>query len=106
LLRKVFKYFELIFWVASLALLGLMSPGSDPHFSLCIFRMLEINFCPGCGLGHSISYLSRGNIQASLSAHPLGIFALMVILFRIYKLLQLHFFSQIIKNNYAIRNQQ
>jgi len=102
-LRKVFKYFELIFWVASLALLGLMSPGSDPHFSLCIFRMLEINFCPGCGLGHSISYLFHGNIQASFSSHPLGIFAVIIILFRIYKLFQLHILSKKLKNNYAIR---
>lgn len=87
------KYFELIFWITSMTMLALMQPGSDHYFSLCIFKMAGINFCPGCGLGHSISYLFHGNIQASFSSHPLGIFAVIIILFRVYKLLQLHFFS-------------
>jgi len=80
-----------------------MSPGTEPHLSLCIFKFLGITFCPGCGLGHSISYLFHGNIQASFSSHPLGIFAVIIILFRIYKLLQLHILSKKIKTNYAIR---
>lgn len=74
-------------------MLALMQPGSDPHFSLCIFKMLGITFCPGCGLGNSISYLFHGNIQDSFSSHPLGIFAVFIILLRVYKLMQLHFFS-------------
>jgi len=102
--RLVFRhYFELMFWILSLIFLALMSPGTEPHLSLCIFKFLGITFCPGCGLGHSISYLFHGNIQASFSSHPLGIFAVIIILFRIYKLLQLHILSKKIKNNYAIR---
>lgn len=102
--RLVFKhYFELMFWILSIIFLALMSPGTEPHLSLCIFKFLGITFCPGCGLGHSISYLFHGNIQASFSSHPLGIFAVIIILFRIYKLLQLHILSKKIKNNYAIR---
>jgi hypothetical protein len=89
--KKIFKYFELTFWITSLTLLAVMSPGNDAHFSFCVFKMLGIDFCPGCGLGHSISYLFHGNLQASLSSHPLGIFALIIILSRIYKLLQSHF---------------
>jgi hypothetical protein len=80
-----------------------MSPGTEPHLSLCIFKFFGITFCPGCGLGHSISYLFHGNIQASFSSHPLGFFAVIIILFRIYKLLLLHILSKKIKNNYAIR---
>jgi len=82
-------------------LLALMSPGTDPHYSLCIFKLIGIDFCPGCGLGHSISHLFRGDLQASFSAHPLGIFAVIIILFRIYKLLLLHLPKKI---TYATRH--
>jgi hypothetical protein len=99
-MRTLFKYSELIFWIVSIILLAIMEPGTDPHFSFCMFKLLGINFCPGCGLGHSISYLFQGNMRASLSSHPLGIFAVIIILLRIYKLLQLHF-SKL--NSYAVR---
>jgi hypothetical protein len=79
-----------------------MKPGTDPHYSFCIFKLFGINFCPGCGLGHSISYLFHGDIKASFASHPLGIFAVIIILLRIYKLLQLHF-SKL--NSYAVRQQ-
>ena len=90
-MRIQLKYFELIFWIAGLTALAVMSPGTDPHYSLCIFKLSGIEFCPGCGLGHSISYLSHGDLPASFASHPLGIFAVPVIVFRIYKLLKFHF---------------
>jgi hypothetical protein len=99
-MRAILKYSELIFWIVSIILLAIMEPGSDLHYSFCIFKLVGINFCPGCGLGHSISYLFHGNIKASFASHPLGIFAVIIILLRIYKLLQLHFSKP---NSYAIR---
>lgn len=96
------RYFELIFWLASISALALMQPDSNPHFSFCIFKLLGIKFCPGCGLGHSISYLFHGNVKASFASHPLGIFAVIVIQFRIYKLLVLRLSPQKLNNNYAI----
>jgi hypothetical protein len=96
------RYFELAFWVASLVALAVMDPATDVHYSFCFFRFIGINFCPGCGLGHAISFLFHGDIPASFSAHPLGIFALMIILFRIYKLSFLRFFSKPKNNHYAI----
>lgn len=95
------KYFELIFWISSITFLALMQPGSDSHFSLCIFKTLGVSFCPGCGLGHSISYLFHGDIQASFSSHPLGLFAVIIILLRVYKLIHLHFISKKINNDYG-----
>src|SRR5687767_7381344 len=100
-MKLLTKYFELIFWIASLIWLAIIEPAAD-HFSLCIFKWLGIHFCPWCGLGHSISYLFHGNIAASFSSHPLGIFAVAVIIFRIYKLLKHHLLSKKI-NHYAIR---
>jgi Protein of unknown function (DUF2752) len=82
------RYFELAFWSAALILLGLMPPDTDTHYSFCLFRLIGIKFCPGCGLGHSISYLFHGNINQSLSSHPLGIFAVITILSRILKLIR------------------
>lgn len=80
------KNLELIFWPTSLLLLVLMDPQSNSHFSLCIFKFIGLSFCPGCGLGHSISFLFHGNITASLHAHILGIPAVIIILIRIFKL--------------------
>jgi hypothetical protein len=87
------RYFELSFWIAALLLLACMDPRTEMHYSFCIFKLTGIKFCPGCGLGHSISYLFHGDLHASFTAHPLGIFAVLVIAFRIYKLSRLHIFS-------------
>ncbi|MEO6839064.1 MAG: DUF2752 domain-containing protein [Ginsengibacter sp.] len=101
-MKQLFRqYFELTAWVTALILLALMNPGTDTHYSFCIFKFFRVKFCPGCGLGHSISYLFHGDIRASFSAHPLGIFALVVILFRIYKLSLLHIFSHTQTKNYG-----
>jgi Protein of unknown function (DUF2752) len=88
------KYFELFSWLFSLTALAVMQPTTDSHYSLCLFKMLGWQFCPGCGLGHSISWFFHGNVRASLSAHPLGIFAIFVILSRIFTLLRVHVFSK------------
>jgi hypothetical protein len=97
------KYFELSFWIAVLVLLAVMPPGTDPHYSFCIFKLVGFKFCPGCGLGHSISYLFHGDIRKSFSTHPLGIFAVIIIPGRIYNLFRLHIFSKTIKHNYGIQ---
>jgi hypothetical protein len=68
-----------------------MNPAGDTHYSLCFFKWAGISFCPGCGLGHSISWLFRGEIMASFKAHPLGIFAIAVLLHRIYILIKNRF---------------
>ena len=96
------RYFELIFWIIAIGTLAIMPPSFNPHYSFCLFKMIGINFCPGCGLGHSISHLFHGNFEASFLAHPLGAFAILIIALRIYKLVQLHIFQN--KNSsYAIR---
>ncbi|MEO8109690.1 MAG: DUF2752 domain-containing protein [Ginsengibacter sp.] len=78
--------FEIFFWVIALLLLAFMKPDLDAHYSFCILKFIGFERCPGCGLGHSISYIFHGDIRRSFAAHPLGIFALIVILARIYKL--------------------
>jgi len=63
-----------------------MEPGANTHFSLCLFRWAGFDFCPGCGLGHSITWFFHGEVERSLRAHPLGIFAIAILLMRIYTL--------------------
>ncbi|MEO9004519.1 MAG: DUF2752 domain-containing protein [Ginsengibacter sp.] len=82
-------YLELIAWSATLVLLVLMDT-TESHFSLCIFKLIGIGHCPGCGIGHSISYLLHGDIQKSLDTHPLGMFAIPVLFYRIYQLSLFH----------------
>lgn len=86
------KYFELTAWIVALVSLAFMTPTTDVHYSLCVFKFIGITYCPGCGLGHAISYFFHGNVKESFNAHPLGIFAIIVILARIYKLSCLHIF--------------
>ena len=97
------RYFELAAWVISIVLLATMDPHLDAHFSFCLFHFVGIPFCPGCGLGHSISFLFRGELHNSFSAHPLGLFAVLVILFRVYQLIFLHIFTTSKLKQHGIR---
>jgi hypothetical protein len=88
LIRKYFvNYFEVVVWITALLLLAFMSP-TDAHASLCPFSASGITFCPGCGLGHSISWLFRGNVDESFHAHPLGWLAVLILTWRIFTLIR------------------
>ncbi|NOX85870.1 MAG: DUF2752 domain-containing protein [Chlorobi bacterium] len=97
-MKKAFGFlwqnFELFFWIGALLSLFFMEPAGD-HFSLCPLKNMGFEYCPGCGLGHSIHYAMRLDIADSFTNHPLGIFGLVVIILRIYKLIKLNF-----KTNY------
>ncbi len=93
-------YFELSVWITALILLAFMAP-TDNHASLCPLNSTGVAFCPGCGLGHSISWLFHGNISASIKSHPLGIAAVFVLLTRIYTLIKYNI-SDISKPNKPI----
>lgn len=86
LFSDIWRHNEFIFWGCSLGILAFSDPYGH-HYTLCLFSMAGIDFCPGCGLGHAISFLFRGMIEASIQAHPLGIPALLFILLRMYRLL-------------------
>ena len=79
--------FEAIFWFTALCLLALLNPAAD-HFSLCPFSHAGLTFCPGCGLGRSINLFFHGEVLASFYQHPLGIFAVIILSFRIINLTQ------------------
>lgn len=87
-MNTIKKYFsiELLFWIIALIYLALVNPTQE-HFSFCILKQFGISWCPGCGIGHSISYLLHGNIIKSFDTHVLGTFALLVIVYRIVRLI-------------------
>jgi len=87
LIKQFFrKHFELLFWVSALIALVITDPSTAGQYSLCPLKLMGITWCPGCGLGHSISWLLHGNIKNSWHAHWFGVPALGIILYRIYEL--------------------
>ncbi|MGB9663920.1 MAG: DUF2752 domain-containing protein [Ignavibacteria bacterium] len=79
------KNLELIFWVGGLAYLAFIQ--EQNHLSFCPIKNLGFQFCPGCGIGNSISLIYHLKILESLKAHPLGLFAFIIIIFRIIQLI-------------------
>ena len=83
--KWVSKNMELLFWPAALVLLFFMHTDS-PQQSLCFFRFIGLQSCPGCGIGHAIHEALHLRFSQSFQAHFFGIPAVAIILHRIYSL--------------------
>jgi len=81
---------EAFIWICGLFYLIVFNTPETTHFTICPISNLGFDFCPGCGLGNSISYLFKGNIEASFLSHPLGIFAFIIIVMRIISLIKIN----------------
>ncbi|SFE43593.1 DUF2752 domain-containing protein [Thermophagus xiamenensis] len=81
------KHLEAYIWIGAIIALALTDP-TESHLSLCPLKNAGFQYCPGCGLGHSISWLFRGEWAASFNAHPLGIPAVIILLTRSIMLLK------------------
>jgi hypothetical protein len=79
--------FEAIVWTTGLTSLAIL-PESSQHISICPFYNLGFDFCPGCGLGRSISFLFHGQFERSFQIHPLALFAVIVLSLRVFQLLK------------------
>lgn len=77
---------EAVLWTIALLYLLFINPYEVQKFTLCPFHNMGIEYCPGCGLGRSISFLYHGDFIHSLKTHPLGIAAFILILLRIIQL--------------------
>jgi hypothetical protein len=88
--RKYFNLigFEALIWISGLIYLAIFSPLDQTHFTICPLANAGFDYCPGCGLGHSITQLFHGNFIQSFNTHPLGFFALIIILHRIFTLIK------------------
>lgn len=91
---------ELVFWVLALVMLATaapVEPGHVHHFTLCPLANMGFDWCPGCGIGRSITQLFHGNVSASIAHHWFGIPALVIILCRIVALIKLRITNKIFK---------
>ena len=76
---------ELLFWIIGLVLLFFMNTQA-PEQSLCFFRFIGFEKCPGCGLGHAINEALHFHLVQSFHEHFMGIPAIIIILHRIINL--------------------
>ncbi len=93
---------ESLLWTFGLIALAVFNPAnSSGGFSLCPIHQLGFDFCPGCGLGHSIAWLFRGDLSTSMDEHMLGPLAAIILISRIIKLNYQHYFTTIKTTNHA-----
>ncbi len=81
----VYTHFELIVWIIAIIVLYFLPKTKGP--SLCLFKAVGLNSCPGCGIGHSIHDALHFQFTASWNHHPMGIMAVLIIFMRINQLL-------------------
>ncbi|MFA6470323.1 MAG: DUF2752 domain-containing protein [Bacteroidota bacterium] len=91
MMQFIKQHYEVVIWTSALAYFAIVDPFAQQQFSFCPLFNLGIDFCPGCGLGHSIAHLLHGNLEASFTSHILGIPALVILLHRIIQLLSYRF---------------
>ena len=63
---------EALIWALGLAALAAVDPASDFRFTLFWPEWVFGIESPGRGLGRSIGYLFRGDVQSSVQSHWLG----------------------------------
>lgn len=88
-------HFEWITFLVGLLAVGLMDPYTNNGPSFCLFEFVNVPFCPGEGLGHSIAFLFRGDLGSALEANMLGPVTLIILSSRIAYL----FTKRVIKTN-------
>ena len=77
---------EALFWAVGLAIVAIGNPESERHFTLFLPQWLFGIQSPGHGLGHSIGFLVRGDLQSSWDSHWFGIPTVIILLHRIVSL--------------------
>lgn len=87
------NYFEIAAFSLGLLLLALMDPEITSGPGLCLLENTGFAYCPGDGLGHSISYLFRGKFYSAMHSNILGPFAIVIIGGRIGYLIRKNIFN-------------
>lgn len=89
--QKIFSFIkylnlEALIWIAGLTFLAFFNT-SDHHLTICPIKNSGFSFCPGCGLGQSISYIFKLEFVRSFTTHPFGVPALLILTHRIILLI-------------------
>ena len=83
----IHNHLEWMVFTIGLIALALMSPDTTEP-TLCLLDRFGIAWCPGDGLGHSISYTFRGDFISALEANFVGPFAVLILVLRIIYLIK------------------
>ena len=73
---------EASIWLAGIVLMASADPSAPSLLDLCLFKAIGLPGCPGCGLGHALGYLFRGEWALAIESHRLSPFVLGVLLAR------------------------
>src|SRR5690554_4348265 len=87
------QHIEWIAFTLGILALAFMDPETSGT-SFCLFNFMGIEFCPGDGLGHSISYTFRADLESAFKAHLFGPFALLILIFRIIHIWKIKFLNK------------
>lgn len=68
--------------------MGMADPAAPSLLDLCVFKAIGLPGCPGCGLGHAMGYLFRGEWVLAVESHWLSPLVLLVLLSRIGSLVK------------------
>jgi hypothetical protein len=91
---------EAFIWLTVIIYFALSPLPSGEHFTLCPLSLAGFKHCPGCGLGRALILLLHGHVTESYNMHPLALFALPVLAFRIVLVFRSYFtFQKQIKMN-------
>lgn len=85
-LRSNRQAVEAAVWTSGLGLMALADPTREALLEVCLLKLAGFTWCPGCGLGHAVGFLARGEIAAAMASHPLVIPVVAVLLVRIVTL--------------------
>ncbi len=88
--KLFFLHFEWLVLATGLVLLAFMDPLLQGQ-TLCPIERLGFSYCPGEGLGRSVSHAFRGDFKASFYSHPAGIAAILIITGRIISIFNRNF---------------
>ncbi len=80
-----FAHLELIVWTTAIIVLFFLPETPGP--SLCVFKAVGFDHCPGCGIGMSIHHALHLKLAQSWEDHPMGILAVFIIFMRVKQLI-------------------
>jgi len=86
LLRSNRQAVEAAIWTGGVGLMALADPTREALIEVCLLKLAGIAWCPGCGLGHAVGFLARGQFAEAMASHPLVIPVVAVLIVRIVTL--------------------
>ena len=79
---------EAALWTTGLLAVTISDPNAPAIIEACLLKAAGFFFCPGCGLGHAVGYLARGEFLLSFQSHPFAPLVVAVLLHRIITLIR------------------